>query len=36
MTEYVSKSDGIISSYIAFKIETKPIGWVVNRRFTDF
>ncbi|CAD8164542.1 unnamed protein product [Paramecium octaurelia] len=36
MSEYLSKSDGIISSYISFKIETKPIGWVVNRRFTDF
>ncbi|CAD8101533.1 unnamed protein product [Paramecium sonneborni] len=36
MSEYMSKSDGIISSYISFKIETKPIGWVVNRRFTDF
>ena len=36
MSEYMSKSDGIISSYISFKIETKPIGWVVNRRFNDF
>lgn len=37
MNEFMTKSEGIFSSgYGAFKVETKPIGWCVWRRFSDF
>lgn len=37
MNEFMTKSEGLFSTgYGAFKVETKPIGWAVWRRFSDF
>lgn len=36
INEYESRNQGLFqSAYVAFKIETKPLGWCVWRRFSD-
>ncbi|KAM3130461.1 hypothetical protein pb186bvf_017463 [Paramecium bursaria] len=37
ITKYEKQSAGFFkSSYVNFKIETSPIGWIVQRRYSDF
>jgi len=37
MLEFLVKQEGLFkTNYAAFKIETKPLGWVVWRRYGDF